>query len=127
MNPTLGACPVCGEALAVTRLWCPACDTTVEGRFQGGPFAGLGREQLAFVETFVRCEGKLNRMERELGLSYPTIRARLHDIIRAMGHEPGAEERPPISAAARRAVLDRLDAGEIGADEALRILNGETE
>lgn len=127
MNPVLGACPVCGEALAVTRLWCPACDTTVEGRFQGGPLAGLSRDQLAFVLTFVRCEGKLNRMERELGLSYPTIRARLHDIIRALGYEPGAEERPPISPAERRAVLDRLDAGEIGADEALRILNGETE
>lgn len=125
MNPILGACPVCGEALTVTRLWCPACDTTVEGHFHGGPFAGLEREQLAFVETFVRCEGKLNRMERELGLSYPTIRGRLHDIIRAMGYEPGAEERPPISDAERRAVLARLDAGEIGAEEALRILNGD--
>jgi len=127
MNPTLSTCPACGEALAVTRYWCPACDTTVEGRFHGGPFAGLEREQLAFVEAFVRCEGKLNRMERELGLSYPTIRSRLHDIIRAMGYEPGAEERPTFSGAERRAVLERLDAGEIGAEEALRILSGESE
>ena len=125
MHSMPSACPVCAEALAVTRLWCPACDTTLEGRFDAGPFAGLGREQLAFVETFVRCEGKLNRMERELGLSYPTIRGRLHDIIRAMGFEPGAEERASLSDADRRAILARLDAGEIGADEALRILNGE--
>jgi hypothetical protein len=65
-------------------------------------------------------------MERELGLSYPTIRARLHDIIRAMGYEPG-EERPSLTLAERRDVLARLDAGELGAEEALRILNGEAE
>lgn len=125
MNNALTRCPVCQNELAITRLHCEACDTTLEGRFGGGPFAHLSREQMDFVLTFIRCEGKLTRMEDELGISYPTIRNRLQDIIRALGFEPGKEEAVDVSEDRRRQVLEDLDAGKLTADAAMRILRGE--
>lgn len=127
MNPLPKRCPICAnEELTITGFFCRECDTKVEGRFYiASPFAGLSAEQLAFVETFVRCEGKFTRMETELGLSYPTIRGRLHEVIRALGHEPGKEESPVFNDQARRGVLDALEAGEISYDEAMRLLQGE--
>jgi hypothetical protein len=78
---------------------------------------------LDYVETFVRCEGKLNRMEKELGLSYPTLRSRLWDVIRALGYEIGPEE-PEITDQERHEVLDELSSGKITSDEALALLEG---
>jgi hypothetical protein len=104
----------------------------VEGRFavEQPPFAQLAPEQLKFVEIFVRNEGKLNRMEEELGLSYPTIRSRLHDIIRTLGYEPGRDEAPapPAEAAPRperKAVLADLEAGRISFEDAMKLLGGD--
>ncbi len=125
MKSTLSKCPVCGGELTVTRLHCEACDTTLEGRFARSAFAGLTPEQLDFLETFVRVEGKMNRMADEMGLSYPTLRNRLHEIIRALGYEPGRDETPELSDEKRRLVLEQLDAGQISAEEAMRLLQGE--
>ena len=125
MHPALTLCPVCHNELTVTRLHCASCDTLVEGHFTAGHFANLTSEQLDFILTFVRVEGKLNRMETELGLSYPTIRNRLHDIIRALGYEPGKDETPDVNDEKRRSVLEELDAGKISAEDAMRLLRGE--
>jgi len=125
MNNAPTRCPICQNELTLTRLHCEACDTTLDGRFVGGPFAHLTREQLDFVLTFIRCEGKLNRVETELGLSYPTLRNRLHEIIRALGYEPGKEETPEVAEDRRRQVLEDLDAGKLSAETAMRILRGE--
>jgi len=127
MKNALTRCPVCQNELTITRLHCEACDTTLDGRFTGGPFAHLSKEQMDFIETFVRCEGKLTRMETELALSYPTIRNRLQDVIRAMGYEPGKDEPVSVSEDRRRQILEDLDAGKISADSAMRILRGEEE
>ncbi len=152
MNPLLTKCPVCGGDLMVTRLHCPACETTIEGEFDPGavggrlqeafspeqlkpllPFSHLKAEQLEFILTFVRCEGRFNRMEDEMGLSYPTLRNRLNEIIRAMGYEPSREEavRPeaqpaPVSLGPteRQTILDMLSRGEIDLEEAKRRLRG---
>jgi hypothetical protein len=125
MKTALSKCPVCDSELMVTRLHCETCDTTVDGRFANGSFAGLTSEQLDFIETFVRCEGKITRMENEMALSYPTIRNRLQDVIRSLGYEPGKEEASEISEEKRRSVLEELDSGKISAEEAMRVLNGE--
>lgn len=125
MYPAITHCPVCKNELVVSRLHCPSCDTTIEGRFTAGHFANLSQEQLNFIVTFVRCEGKINRMEDELKLSYPTIRNRLHEVIRALGFEPGKEEAPEIDDEKRRGVLEDLDAGKISAEAAMRLLRGE--
>lgn len=122
MNTLPTKCPICGGEIAVTRIYCQSCDTTIESRFVPGPFAQLNSEQIAFIETFVRCEGRLNRMETELGISYPTIRNRLLEVIRALGYEPGSEESGGVPDDVRQQVLDDLDQGRISADEAMRIL-----
>ncbi len=152
MNPLLTKCPVCGGDLMITRLHCPACETTIEGEFDPGavggrlqeafspeqlkpllPFSRLSAEQLQFILTFVRCEGRFNRMEDEMGLSYPTLRNRLNEIIRAMGYEPPREEAarpetppapPAPGPAERQSILDMLSRGEINLEEAKRRLRG---
>jgi hypothetical protein len=119
------SCPICEGELAVTGLHCRSCETTIEGRFSPGPFAELTAEQQGFVEAFVRCEGKFTRLEGELGMSYPTLRGRLHDVIRAMGYEPGADQAPGLSQADRHRILEDLDEGRIDAETAMRLLRGE--
>lgn len=126
MHPVIGTCPVCSETLSITRLHCRNCDTTIEGQFSVGIFERLSPEQLVFISTFIDCEGKLNRMEGKLGLSYPTLRARLNDVRRAMGFEVGQEESPApgISDEERRQILDDLAAGRIKSEDAVRLLQG---
>ena len=129
MNELPKRSPFDGGEIVVTRFYCPGSDITVEGRFAVTvPFAQLSPEQLRFVEIFVRCEGKLSRMEDELNLSYPTLRGRLHEVIRALGYEPGREEAPVVNAEERRrAILADLDAGRISFDAAMALLRGENE
>src|SRR4029078_7120893 len=91
-------CPVCHSELTVTRLNCPSCDTSIEGQFTGGPFAHLTAEHLDFIVTFLWCEVNINRMEQALNLSSPTIRNRLHYVIRALGFEPAKDEVVEVSA-----------------------------
>jgi len=122
MNTLPTKCPLCGGEITVTRLYCRDCDTTIEGRFVGGPFSQLTGEQLEFVETFIRCEGKISRMEGEIGLSYPTIRNRLHEIIRALGYEPGGGDDTGLSDDERQRILEDLDNGLISAEKAMVLL-----
>ena len=127
MRPAPTRCPICQSELEVIRLHCSSCDTSLEGRFALGQFSNLSPEQMEFVFTFVRCEGKINRMEQELGLSYPTIRNRLHEVIRALGYEPGRDEPVEISQEKRNSILEDLSAGKITAEEATRLLRGDEE
>ena len=124
MYPVIGTCPVCGETLTVTRLYCRTCDTTVEGHFTLGRFYQLSPEQMAFVETFIRCEGKLTRVQEELGMSYPTVRSRLNEVIRALGYEV-SESKPEVSPDERRSILEQLASGEISSQEAVQLLQGD--
>jgi len=127
MRPAPTRCPICQSELTVVRLHCSSCDTAIEGRFVSGQFSNLTPEQLEFIFTFVRCEGKINRMEQELGVSYPTIRNRLNEVIRALGYEPGRDEPVEITQEKRNAILADLSAGKISAEEATRLLRGEEE
>ena len=123
MIQTPTRCPLCGGKIAVTRLYCRDCDTTLEGHFTGWPFSQLTPDQLSFVEIFIRCEGKIRRMQDEIGLSYPTIRSRLHEVIRALGYEPGGgEETSGLSEQDRQRILEDLNTGQIDAGEAMRLL-----
>jgi hypothetical protein len=120
MHHAPSACPVCGGELVVTSLQCRECETALQGRFISGAFSQLNEEQLAFVELFVRNEGKITRMEADLSLSYPTIRNRLLEVIRALGYEPGEDEFAGLSDEERKVILDDLERGAISYDEALR-------
>jgi len=119
MNALLGRCPSCAEALKVTRLECDSCGTRVEGNFALGRFQALAPEQLQFLETFVRVRGNIKDVERELGVSYPTVRARLDAVIRALGFEVPSEDH---HAERRKEILRELSEGKIGADDAVQLL-----
>jgi hypothetical protein len=113
----------------VTRLNCRNCDTSIDGHFTLGRLYQLSPEQLDFVEIFLRCEGKINRVEQEIGLSYPAVRARLTDVIRALGYEVGetASSSRTLSEETRRDVLNELQNGKLSAEEALQILRGDSD
>ena len=119
MNAILGRCPVCAQALKVSRLECDSCGTRIEGSFVLGRFQGLAPEQLQFVETFVRVRGNIKDVERELGMSYPTARARLDAVIRALGFEVPTEDH---GTERRKEILRELAEGKIAADDAVRLL-----
>jgi len=122
-RPILDKCPVCGDVLVAVRLHCRNCETSIEGQFTIGHFERLSAEQLAFVETFVRCEGKINRMEEALSLSYPTIRSRLREVIRALGYETASgDEAAGPADEDRRKILDDLAEGRITSDQAVQLL-----
>jgi hypothetical protein len=120
MYPIPTECPVCHDDLLVTRLVCRNCGTGLEGRFTLGRLLQLTPEQLHFVEVFLRCEGKLNRVQEELGISYPTVRSRLVEVIRALGYEVGEEREADDER--RQEVLAQLARQEVSAEEAFRIL-----
>lgn len=124
MNPVIGLCPICRSTLEVTRLHCRSCDTTLDGHFALGRLYHLNKEQLAFVETFIRCEGKITRVEQEMGMSYPAVRARLNDVIRALGYEVGDGEKEVVSEETRRNVLQEVASGRLSAEDAVDLLRG---
>ncbi|MEM7130565.1 MAG: DUF2089 domain-containing protein [Chloroflexota bacterium] len=149
MIPLPSRSPFTGGEIIVTRFYCPDSDVTVDGRFSvTNPFAQLSQEQLSLIELFVRSEGRISRMEGELGLSYPTIRNRLREVIQDLGYEPGQEDDAPEAetpevkvkvqvqeeAASptppkapppnRQEILEALNQGEIGFDTAMERLKG---
>jgi hypothetical protein len=123
MYPVIGKCPVCGDVLSVTRLHCRNCDSALEGQFTLGRFYQLSPQQLSFVETFIRCEGKLTRVQEELGMSYPTARARLTEVIQALGYEVDEGE-GDVSPQERKTILERLATGELSSEQAVEMLKG---
>jgi len=123
MHPIPSQCPICGGEISVTRIHCRECNTSIEGQFYSRTFSQLTPKQMEFVETFIRLEGKITHMEKELNLSYPTIRKMLHDVIRALGYEPGGEdELAELSEEERQQILNELDSGKITLEDALNKL-----
>ena len=120
MNRIVSTCPVCGDEMRVVRLRCNSCETSLEGNFQLGQFLKLGPEQMHFVDVFLKCRGKIKDVEEELGISYPTVVARLNEVITALGYEtrPAEEEATEM----RKQILDELSDGRISASEAARRL-----
>lgn len=124
MARLVGSCPSCDSAMEVRRLECPNCGVAVEGQFDAGPLARLSREQMSFVEAFLRNRGKIKDVEVELGISYPTVVGKLNDVLVTLGFEAGED---PRDAERRQRVLDDLASGRLSAAEAaeqLRSLGG---
>jgi hypothetical protein len=122
-HDVISTCPVCSNELAVTRLRCRSCGTTLEGDFSVGRFGRLNRDQVVLLESFLRSRGNLRDMERELGISYPTVRSRVEALIRALGFGPRADGEAVEDAggeppATRQEILERLARHEISADAA---------
>lgn len=116
----LSKCPVCSSRLKATRLKCDSCSTVVENEFELSKFDYLNSEQLSFIEVFLKSRGNIKDVEKELGISYPTVRAKLDEVIIALGYTV-AKQKPSTD---KKEVVDMLEKGEITADEALRMLSG---
>ena len=117
-HDVLHDCPVCHKPLHITKLHCPACGTSIEGDFQAERLLALTPEQRSFVLSFLRNRGNIREMEKELGISYPTVRARLDQILAALGLEANPGKEKP----ARKEVLEMLAQGEITQEQALEML-----
>jgi hypothetical protein len=121
-------CPSCNSTLAITRMTCFNCGTEVAGAFSLSRLASLREPHASLLELFLRVRGNVKDMERILGLSYPTVRARLEEALQAAGLE---KEEPPLSEAdltkRRAAILEELEQERITPAEAatqLRELRG---
>ena len=114
------ACPACATQLDITRLQCPACGTEVSGRFALARLAGLREPHASLLELFLRVRGNMKEMERVLGVSYPTVRARLEEALAAagMGRDSHSAAAGTDTAPRRAAILDELERGEITPAEA---------
>jgi hypothetical protein len=123
-HPVPGQCPVCGNELHVTRLECGNCHTGIDGHFALDRFTRLSTDQLGFLEVFIKNRGVIKDVEVELGISYPTVRARLDDVIRGLGFPAASDDslRPSQVREERRQILEALRNKDISADEAAKRL-----
>lgn len=115
-----GRCPVCGSELTVSRLTCTRCPTKMEGEFTACKFCRLPNEQIQFIEVFIKCRGNIKDVEKELGISYPTVRNRLEGVIQALGYRVVPDSREDVENKER--ILQALENGEISSQEAIRRL-----
>lgn len=117
----IGICPVCGDRLQATKLTCHTCGTEISGDFSLSKFSYLSKEELQFVETFVCVQGNLKEMEKEFGISYPTIKKTLETIIRKLGPiSKPAGSRPDTSD-----IIQKIKSGELDVTMAVKMMKGE--
>lgn len=117
----IGFCPICNSQFKVSKLSCNHCHTSLEGSFELSKFDYLTGEQKHFAEIFIKNRGNIKEIEKELGISYPTVRKNLDSIIVALGYSLNNEEEEDTNS--RKEILDKLNKGEISADEAVELLN----
>ena len=118
-----GDCPVCGEIMHITRLECDHCGTAIEGHFMLHTLSRLSMEHLDFLESFIRNRGVIKDVEVDLGISYPTVKSRLDEVVTAMGY-PAADGRlrPSQVREERRTILEKLRKKEISSEDAAKKL-----
>ena len=113
-------CPVCSKTLKITKLHCSHCHTTIENEFELSKLASLSKDQLHFVEVFLTCRGNIKEVEKELGISYPTVRGKLTDIISSLGYVQ--KKKNEVN---EKNVVSMLENGEITPEEAIKLLKEE--
>lgn len=117
----LSKCPVCEEKLNVTELSCDNCQTKISGKFELDKFNYLSSEEKYFIEIFVKNRGNIKEIEKDLGISYPTVRRNLDNVISALGYNPDSAD----AAVDKKEVLEKLSKGEISSEDALNMLKKE--
>ena len=114
------ACPVCGDRLAVTRLGCGTCGTELAGLFAPCDYCALDDRESEMLRVFLASRGNLREVEKHLGVSYPTARARFHDLLRKLGLAAAAEE--TATAPTREQILSEVASGALSPEEAQQLL-----
>jgi len=116
-NLTMGnICPACGEKLKIVRLECENCHTVIEGKFDAQPLAQLSSEQQQFVQVFIKARGNIKEVEKELGISYPTVCKKLDEVTKMLGYaEEGIEKR-------KKEILEAIEKGRVSAAEGAKLL-----
>jgi hypothetical protein len=106
------SCPVCGGRLALTRLSCPDCETELSGVFESCEFCSLDADDREMLRVFLRSRGNMKELERHLGVSYPTARARYDRLLERLRIEPEEGDRLEVLEALSRGEIDVTDALE---------------
>lgn len=106
------SCPACAQPLHIAELGCQACGTKVSGHFAHCEFCALTDDQRELLRVFLSSRGNMKELERHLGVSYPTARNRLADLLGALGMAAPAPE-------PRLEILESLARGEIDIDQAM--------
>jgi hypothetical protein len=107
--------------MTITKLACSHCHTKVKGEFVSCKFCRLPKDQLEFVEVFLKCRGNIKDVEKELSISYPTVRNRLEGVLQSLGYR---DEKTDTSQeeVQRYEILSALESGNISSEEAARQL-----
>lgn len=107
-------CPACQSKLSLKVLGCDACGTEVRGAISLSPLASLDDEMTRFLLVFVHCGGKIGDVEKALGISYPTVKAKLAQLQEALSTEPEANQSEGVSV---MELLQQFESGEISYEE----------
>ncbi len=113
-----GKCPLCNGEIKVTKIQCNKCGIVIQGQFDLCKFCRLNEQQKYFVEVFIKNRGNIKEIEKELGISYPTVRNKLDDVISDLGHTVKK------STVNQKEILEKLKEGEISKEEVLKLLKG---
>ena len=113
-------CPVCGQRLELTRLSCPDCHTELSGTFAACEYCSLGNEDRDLLRVFLASRGNMKELERHLGVSYPTARARFDAVLGRLGIDVARDAAPADDPSL--SVLDALARGDIDIEEATKRL-----
>jgi len=128
VQPVLSICPVCKHDLHVTRLECDHCHTAIEGSFTLSKFNYLETEKLYFIEVFIKNRGSIKAIEKELNVSYPTVKKMLDEVIVGLGYSldsynGDASEDKDQGPALNAGLLDKIEKGEMTVEDAIAIIN----
>ncbi|WP_289292991.1 DUF2089 domain-containing protein [Romboutsia ilealis] len=117
MHKVITKCPVCTKEMKIMKLKCNHCNTTIENEFSISKFDRLSKEQLNFVEVFLACRGNIKDVEKQLGISYPTVRGKLDEINHELGLSIKKDTRKE-----KEKIMDMLENKEISSEEAINLL-----
>ena len=131
VNPVLSTCPVWKHELRVEKLHCDHCHTSIEGSFTLSKFNYLETEKLYFIEVFIKNRGNIKQIEKELNISYPTVKKMLDEVIVGLGYSVSEdddaflrnqEKEEPVKKTEKASVLERIEKGELSVQQALELL-----
>ncbi|MDR0286100.1 MAG: DUF2089 domain-containing protein [Clostridiales bacterium] len=116
-HKTIVKCPFCGEPMLITRLKCSKCETEITGNFTQCKYCMLDEKNLNFMEVFLKNRGSIKDVERELGVSYPTVRNMLDELLKELDLKLVQEDH-----FTEKEILEKLGRHEITAAEASELL-----